>query len=276
MPVELSSPAGLSADERAQVRALAERIEARDGQPPLSDQALTQLSSGGVAHLLAHDGGVLVGYGQLDGSDGEVMGEVDEIVDSWAGRLRTVWSHGKRSGLGDLLATHGYLPTRTLHQLRRSTKLPLLSLPVPDDIRIAPFRIGQDEDDWVRVNAAAFAHHPEQGRLQRADIEAREAEPWFDPAGFLMAWRGTELLGYHWTKIHAGGAGEVYVIGIDPVAQGLGLGRLLLELGLAHLAERGCPEVLLYVDDTNTAAMRLYLQVGFEEYDVDVQWSLGD
>jgi mycothiol synthase len=276
VPAELSSPVALSSEVAAQVRALAAQVEVRDGQPPLSDQALIQLASTAVRHAVVQDGGTVLGYGQLDTDSGEVLGEVEAILTHWGRGLTQVWSHGKRSPLAGVLAAHGYLPERTLHQLRRSAALALLSLPTPDDVTIGTFVVGQDEDDWVRVNAAAFSHHPEQGRMQRADLEAREAEPWFDPAGFLMARRGGDLLGYHWTKVHADGTGEVYEIGIDPSAQGLGLGRLLLELGLAHLAERGCPDVLLYVDETNTAAMRLYLQVGFEQYDIDVQWSLAD
>jgi mycothiol synthase len=125
----------------------------------------------------------------------------------------------------------------------------------------------------VRVNAAAFASHPEQGRWTRADLEAREAEPWFDPNGFLLAWRGTDLLGYHWTKVHSATLGEVYVLGVDPSAQGLGLGGVLLDRGLSHLLARGCDQVLLYVEADNTVALRLYERSGFTEYDRDTQWS---
>ncbi len=43
------------------------------------------------------------------------------------------------------------------------------------------------------------------------------AEPWFDPAGLLLAEDadGT-LLGFHWTKRHDERLGEVYVVGISP------------------------------------------------------------
>src|SRR5205814_7416943 len=119
------------------------------------------------------------------------------------------------------------------------------------------FRPGRDEDAWIEVNAAAFANHPEQSRVVRADLEARMAEPWFDPAGFLLAERAGELLGFHWTKVHGDGLGEVYVLGIAPAAQGLGLGPALLVRGLRYLADRGCPTVLLYVDGDNDAAMQL-------------------
>jgi mycothiol synthase len=107
-----------------------------------------------------------------------------------------------------------------------------------------------------------------------SDIKAREREEWFDPAGFLLAQRGTELLGFHWTKIHTPTLGEVYVLGISPAAQGMRLGSILLQRGLAHLAARGCTEVLLYVDDANAAALRLYERAGFTRYDEDVLWRL--
>jgi mycothiol synthase len=145
--------------------------------------------------------------------------------------------------------------------------------PTPAGVDIRTFAVGTDEDAWVAINAAAFAHHPEQGSWTRVDLEARERDDWFDPSGFLMAWRGDDLLGFHWTKIHPDGAGEVYVIGVAPQAQGLGLGLVLLQRGLAYLREQGCPEVLLYVDGDNTGAMRLYERNGFRRHDLDVQWA---
>jgi mycothiol synthase len=126
---------------------------------------------------------------------------------------------------------------------------------------------------WLRTTAAAVAAHPEQGGWTHADLAAREAESWFDPAGFFLAWQGETLLGFHWTKVHPDGAGEVYVLGVDPSAQGMHLGGALLDIGLHHLAERGCPHVLLYVDDTNTGALRLYERAGFTRHDLDAQWT---
>jgi mycothiol synthase len=148
---------------------------------------------------------------------------------------------------------------------------------------VLPFRPGRDEAAWLAVNAAAFAHHPEQGRMTLEDLQLREAEPWFDPAGFLMAWRGEPdrggtLLGFHWTKVHPAGdvggepVGEVYVLGIAPEAQGLRLGRALTDLGLAHLRSRGLREVLLYVEEDNAAAVHLYEGRGFRRFSVDVSW----
>jgi mycothiol synthase len=154
---------------------------------------------------------------------------------------------------------------------------------LPDGVRVRPFRPGRDEEAWLRVNARAFATHPEQGSWTLDDVRLREAEPWFDAEGFLLAWRGDPdadgvLLGSHWTKVHAAGdagdepAGEVYVLGIDPDAQGMRLGRALTDLGLAHLRGKGLAQVLLYVEEDNAAAVRLYEGRGFARFAIDVSW----
>jgi mycothiol synthase len=189
-----------------------------------------------------------------------------------------VWSHGERSRVVAALRAAGFAQIRELFQLRRP--LDVAALPpeqtLPPDVVVRPFEPGRDEGAWLALNAAAFATHPEQGRWTRADLDARIAEPWFDPAGFFLAERADELLAFHWTKIHPGDLGEVYVLGVSPAAQGLGLGRALLLRGLRHLAERGCTAVLLYVDGDNATALRLYERSGFTRYDVDRQWRSGE
>ena len=44
------------------------------------------------------------------------------------------------------------------------------------------------------------------------------------------------------------------------------------DLGLAHLRSRGLGEVLLYVEEDNVAAVRLYEGRGFSRFAVDVSW----
>ena len=93
------------------------------------------------------------------------------------------------------------------------------------------------------------------------------AEPWFDPAGLLVATAdgadGAPMLGFHWTKQHSADLGEVYVVAIAPEAQGRGLGRTLTLAGLHHLAGRGVSEVLLYVESDNLPARKVYERLGF-------------
>jgi mycothiol synthase len=237
---------------------------------------LTRLDSSAVEHAVAHDGPSIVGYAQLDGRSLEIVAEpeaIDALLDRFAAQPALIWSHGKGSRLAEVLARRGFVPARELHQLRRPLGDDLDAPSPPEGVDIRPFALGVDEDPWVTVNAAAFASHSEQGSWTRTDLEAREREGWFDPSGLLMAWRGTDLLGFHWTKIHPDGAGEVYVLAVAPAAQGLGLGQVLLQRGLASLRDRGCTEVLLYVDGDNAGALRLYERSGFRRHDLDVQWT---
>lgn len=271
----LSRPEVLDDATRAAVRALAASIESEDGAPPLSDDALAALGSGAVTHVVVNDGARLAGYAQRSGSSAEVAARpdsIDELLDAVDGPGLLVWSHGRRSRLAAALQRRDFERVRVLHRLERSLGDPVAMRPLPEGVTVSTFRVGIDEDDWVRVNAAAFALHPEQGHWSATDLLTREREAWFDPGGFFLARRSGRLIGFHWTKIHPGGAGEVYVLGIDPAAQGGGLGAALLAIGLNHLRERGCPRVLLYVDESNTAAMSLYQRYGFTSADEDVQW----
>src|SRR5690606_20200455 len=149
------------------------------------------------------------------------------------GRLR-VSAPGDHPAAATLARRLGFSRTRVLYQLRRPLDDPLPAPSLAAGVRLRTFRPGADETAWLKLNARAFADHPEQGRWTADDLRLRMAEPWFDPAGFLLAEREPDgrLLGFHWTKVHGektGPAdghqhapiGEVYVLGVDPDAQGL-------------------------------------------------------
>ncbi|MBN9373789.1 MAG: GNAT family N-acetyltransferase, partial [Cellulomonas sp.] len=112
------------------------------------------------------------------------------------------------------------------------------------------------------------------------DLAAREREPWFDPAGFLLAGRADgSIAGFVWTKVHPAGdladepVGEVYVLGVDPSAQGAGLGRALTAAGLAHLVGRGLGTAVLWVAGDNAPAIRTYARAGFARAALDVRYA---
>jgi mycothiol synthase len=252
---------------------------AADGVAPLSEATL--LGHGGGTPLLAHsDDGTLVGFAYADGDSAEVVVHPAHrrrgIGTDLVGRLGdvAVWAHGRLPAAVALAAELGWREERVLWQLRRPLTDPIPDAPLPDGITIRSFTPA-DEEPWLRVNAAAFASHPEQGAMTLADLRAREAEPWFDPAGFLLAVREDGgLAGFHWTKVHDGDPplGEVYVLGVDPSARGLKLGPALTVAGLRHLRDRGLGTVLLYVDDDNPRAVRLYESMGFTRHAVDVRF----
>ena len=179
------------------------------------------------------------------------------------------WSHGDHPAAAALAATHGWERVRDLWVMRRDASLPL----PPRRARPTGSRSGRyvdaDADAVVAVNAAAFAHHPEQGAMDRDNLARRMAEPWFDPAGLLVAEDASGVLGFHWTKQHDAEHGEVYVVGVAPQAQGRGLGRLLTLAGLHHLAGSASGEVLLYVESDNAPAVAVYSRLGFTHADAD-------
>jgi mycothiol synthase len=270
---------------------LAERAARRDEVSPLSEHTLLHLRHGGeptARDLLIWHDGVLQGYAHLDSAQAGPSGELvidpafrrqglglrlaRALIAEAGDRDLRLWAHGELPGAAALAAAAGFERTRSLWQLRRPLRDPLPAPKLADGIDVRTFRVGQDEDAWTALNALAFARHPEQGSWTRADLDVREQEPWFDPDGFFLAERDGRLAGFHWTKVHAGTEpiGEVYVVGVDPAERGTGLGRALTLIGLHHLRDSGLPTVMLYVDEDNIAAVRLYESLGFERVSTDV------
>jgi mycothiol synthase len=282
--------------------ALIDRATEHDGMRPLSEHVLVHLKEGGdeqSQHLIARDAaGHIVGYAHLDVTDAVNGASAELAVDpaerrhglgrqlidvlirtSPDGRLR-LWAHGEQAGAAELASSMGFTRTRVLWQMRRSLHAPLPRPLLPEGVDLRPFRVGVDEEAWLRVNARAFTSLPDQGGWQREDLDLRIREPWFSAAGFLMAWRGDRLAGFHWTKVHGGSTsdsghqhhpiGEVYVVGVDPDERGNGLGRALTVAGLHHLRSLDLSQAMLYVDTTNTTAISLYEGLGFVRWDTDV------
>lgn len=155
---------------------------------------------------------------------------------------------------------------RELCQMRRALPLEPALAAHADGLALRAFVPGEDEDAWLALNNRAFGGHPEQGSWDRATIAARESQPWFDPAGFLLGERDGRLVAFCWTKVadpDEPGPGEIYVLGVDPDVQGAGLGRAMLAAGCNHLHGLGCPSVFLYVDAANAGAVELYRSFGF-------------
>lgn len=205
----------------------------------------------------------------------------DSVLSPQPGTAHRAWAHGGHPGAPRLADRFEWAPVRELWQMRLENDVPLPGTELPAGIRLGSFRTGQDEQAWLEVNAAAFADHPEQGRLTLEDLQARMAEDWFSAEGFLMAWdtaaAGEELMGFHWTKTHpqddGSDIGEVYVVGVAPSAQGRRLGRALTTAGIEHLRAEGVAAVILYVDAENTAATRLYQGLGFTVAHTDIQYA---
>jgi mycothiol synthase len=297
----------LTRAEVADVLNLVRLATDEDGVAPLSEHVLLHLRYGGdprARNVLVSEGGRIVGYAHLDPTDpvagpsGELVIDpehrrrqlgltlVRKLVAEAGDRQLRLWAHGDLPAASSLAASAGFERVRALWQMRRSLQAHLDRPELAEGITVRTFVIGQDEDAWTALNRRAFASHPEQGAWTRADLDLREQEPWFNPAGFFLAVRAGKLVGFHWTKIHGQNGedsseaghehqaiGEVYVVGVDPGERGSGLGRALTLVGLHYLRSRGLFQVMLYVDESNTPAIGLYQSLGFTHWGTDVMFA---
>jgi mycothiol synthase len=287
--------AGLSDDDQRRVRELIAAATAADAVAPVGDQVLRELPHDRTRHLIAADGDDVVGYLNLTPATAEAPAMAELVVHpqfrrrgigsemartalAEGGKGARIWAHGNLEPARATATALGLVTVRELLQMRR----PLTDLPpvtVPDGVRMTTYSGPADDAELLRVNNASFAWHPEQSGWTETDIAERRGEPWFDPAGLFMAVddHTNKLLGFHWTKVHTADLGEVYVVGVDPAAQGRGLGAALTLVGLHHLAERlagsAHPTVMLYTEADNVAAVKTYERLGFHVSNVDVAYS---
>ena len=271
----------------AEVRRIARAATAHDGSITLNEQAVLQLKNRGLrdASLWLGDGGFALRHGDIvdlavhPESRGHGVGTAIAAEVVADGRKVEAWSHADHPAAAKIAERFGIARERELKIMRRSLVEPLEEVTVPPGVRIRGFEPA-DEDDFLEVNASAFAHHPEQGHMTHEDFRERSSESWFDPEGLLLAVPdegadGPRLLGFHWTKVHRDEDppyGEVYVVAVNPKAAGRGLGTVLTGAGLEHLRDQGLDSVLLYVDGDNDPAVAVYTNLGFEVERTEVQY----
>jgi len=283
----------LDDDDLAQLKELLDAAERADGHKPIDDHRWVDLAQGGrtpFTALLAHEPGHHhpVGYAHVERGDHSwsvelvidphhryealelgpqlLRASADVIAAAGGGHVH-LWVYKPTSAHDSIMETIGLSRGRDLWQMRRS-----LPLEETTSLVTRPFEPGRDEEAWLEVNNRAFHWHPEQGGWTREDVVSREAEPWFDPEGFLLHEVDGDLAGFCWTKVHPDHEpplGEIYVIAVDPAFHGRGLGRALTVAGLTHLSGRGLPIGMLYVDSDNTSAVGLYRDLGFEIDHID-------
>ncbi|WP_461665463.1 mycothiol synthase [Gordonia sputi] len=287
----------------AHARRLVADATSADDVAPLSEQAVLAIddtgsdAASGVHHVLSTAGYANITPGR-EGEPSMIEGVVDpalrrrghgkvlfnaafdaaRAVSTPDGPTPRAWAHGDLPGAQALAASMGLHKQRELLQLRRDVAADGSDLPplvVDPSIELRTYAGPADDAEILRVNNAAFAWHPEQGGWSSAQITERTSSEWFDPAGLFLAYDvddPTTLLGFHWTKQQDAGLGEVYIVGVDPAAQGRGLGRMLTLAGLHYFADRRIGTVMLYVEGDNTAALHTYERLGFARYAVDVAY----
>ena len=282
----------LSEAEITSVLRLRTDAEAVDHLVALNEAAVLRLRRPHptTRHLLVSEDGDLVGYAQLElgteWSAGQLVVSpshrregvgtqlLRRLIMESSTPLR-VWAMGDTPAARALALGVGMVRQRELLIMERRLDNELPEPVIPSGVQIRAFVPGQDEQEWLRVNAAAFASHPEQALIDLDDLNDRMAESWFDARGFFVATKDGSMIGFHWTKQHQDQLGEVYVLGIAPWAARRGLGKALLLTGLRWLQQQGNSRVKLYVESDHQAAIELYLTYGFATASRDVMYAQG-
>jgi len=282
----------LSEAEITSVLRLRNDAEAVDHLVALNEAAVLRLwrPHPTTRHLLVSEDGDLVGYAQLElgteWSAGQLVVSpshrregvgtqlLRRLIMESSTPLR-VWAMGDTPAARALALGVGMVRQRELLIMERRLDDELPEPQIPPGVQIRTFVPGQDEQEWLRVNAAAFASHPEQALIDLDDLNDRMAESWFDARGFFVATKDGSMIGFHWTKQHQDQLGEVYVLGIAPWAARRGLGKALLLTGLRWLQQQGNSRVKHYVESDDQAAIELYLTYGFATASRDVMYAQG-
>lgn len=266
MPAAWWCVPSLTPQQRLDVLSLLDRTEALLGREAIDEGRRRAVVHGGRAeHWLSYHDGSLARYamatgvrpatvemcgGGFDATLLERLRAQHEVID-W-------WTRGRHA------APDGGVAVRMLELLR--VALPVAVEPVPEGAALRTFEPARDASAWLAQNNAAFADHPEQGAWDEADLAARMAEPWFDPSGFLLLEVDGRIAASCWTKVHElhpDRFGEIYVVSVHPDFRGRHLGRVMVTQGLAVLARRNVASAVLFVDESNEPARRLYGSLGF-------------
>jgi mycothiol synthase len=257
----------LTPQQRLDVLSLLDRTESRLGREAIDEGRRRAVVHGWRAHhWLYYDGAELTKYAMSSGDDHAIVemcgGDFEEDLLAHllvAHEVIDWWTRGPQT-----CAYVNGTVTRMLQLMR--VKLPVETTAVPAGATLRNFEAGRDADAWLEQNNAAFANHPEQGAWHQRDLDERTHEPWFDPSGFLLLEIEGRVAASCWTKVHElhpDRFGEIYVISVHPDFQHHHLGRVMVTQGLNVLWHKGVGHAVLFVDESNEPAKKLYESLGF-------------
>ena len=282
----------MNASSLLDVSALIEDAWRADGTRPLNDHLWLDLRDGGregFAGIIAREEGRthIVGYCQVSrGNESwsidlivhphyrydsleiapEMMTTALDIVASEGGGQVHWWVFEPSRAHKQIAEAVGLSPGRRLLQMRRPLPLESDVIAEISHFHTEPFHIGLDEQQWLDLNNAAFAQHPEQGGWTMETLTSRMQQDWFDASGFRVHRHNGTMASFCWTKMHhenSTAIGEIYVIAVQPELGGQGLGRKIAIAGLDALHHKGAQVGMLFVDADNASAVAMYTSLGF-------------
>jgi ribosomal protein S18 acetylase RimI-like enzyme len=241
-----SCVSSLSSQQRLDVLSLLDRTEALLGREAIDEGRRRAVVHGWRAeHWLYYEDNVLAQYAMANGEQHATVemcgGDVDETLLEKLHEAHQVidwWTRGPEP------CEHTVGTVIRMLQLMR-VSLPVPVEPVPEGFTLRNFESHHDEQAWLEQNNAAFA---------------------LDPSGFLLLETKGRIAASCWTKVHElhpDRFGEIYVISVHPDFQHHHLGRVMVTQGLNVLYRKGVTEAVLFVDESNEPAMKLYKSLGF-------------
>ena len=107
-----------------------------------------------------------------------------------AGHRLRLWAHGDHPAARALAAHDGlHARSRRLRQWRRRCACRCPTPRCRAGVRLRTFRPGRGRRGLAGAQRRGLRAPPGAGRVDADDLDDRMAEPWFDPAGFLLAER---------------------------------------------------------------------------------------
>lgn len=169
----------------------------------------------------------------------------------------------------DLLPGMGFEPvTANLElTLSREDASAVPETPLPDGFTVRPMRSSAETLLLTRVQNKVFKGHWGFSRNTPEEVQARLDLPSTGPQHVLFAESPEgDIAAYVWTALEWDGGhtcGKIWMTGVKPGYRKSGIGKAIITVGIKHLFSEGAADIHLEVVAHNTAAVRIYRQMGF-------------
>ncbi len=130
-----------------------------------------------------------------------------------------------------------------------------------DSLRFRSADLG-DVKALVRLINSAFL--TEQPFIEGDRIDAAGVRSYMAKGKFLVAQDSTGLAGCVYVQIDGDG-GYLGLLGVDPLRQGTGLGRKMMDVAEGYFQQAGCKTVNLRVISARTPLPAFYRHLGYRE-----------
>jgi mycothiol synthase len=148
-------------------------------------------------------------------------------------------------------------------RMRRTHYRGLPPLQLPDGYALRTYRDG-DETHWARIiNAVGSLGTWDESRVRR-ELTGR---PQFDPEGlfFVVSDATPVATACAWRdRLGEAEVGQLHMVAVAPEHQGRRLGTAASVAAVRYFEAHGFAAVYLLTDDVRLAAVRTYLDIGFE------------